>query len=201
MHEWLEKINRKWDEISQVEHVVMKKMNERMPFIKVNQEVIHSYQLKLRMAQKKDIQAIVELEQLAYEGYIAWREKDFEREWKRNPYLLYLVLDHFDEGIVGAITGRVNAKNAHISHLIIDPYYHRKGLGNYLLETWIELMHETQVPKITLEVRSSNIPAINLYKKQGFKVIDTKQNYYDDDNPVKDAYYMSYDFLEEKNEI
>ena len=39
----------------------------------------------------------------------------------------------------------------------------------------------------TLEVRVSNTPAINLYKKLGFIVVTTKKQYYSDG---EDAYYM-----------
>ena len=44
-----------------------------------------------------------------------------------------------------------------------------------------------KVRNLTLEVRVSNIPAINFYKKQGFKIETTKPHYYDNG---EDAYYM-----------
>ena len=46
-------------------------------------------------------------------------------------------------------------------------------------------MHECF--SITLEVRVSNEPAINLYKKRGFSTVCVKKGYYKDG---EDAYYM-----------
>ena len=40
---------------------------------------------------------------------------------------------------------------------------------------------------ITLEVRVSNTPAINFYKKHGFEIETVKPHYYDNG---EDAYYM-----------
>ncbi len=47
-------------------------------------------------------------------------------------------------------------------------------------------MFEEKVSNITLEVKTSNLSAIGLYKKYGFVVISTRKNYYGSD----DAYLM-----------
>ena len=44
---------------------------------------------------------------------------------------------------------------------------------------------------ITLEVRASNNPAINLYKKFGFEICGNRKNYYS--NKTEDAILMSLD--------
>ena len=46
---------------------------------------------------------------------------------------------------------------------------------------------------ITLEVRQSNITAVNLYKKNGFKQVAIRKNYYN--NPIESAIIMT-KFLE-----
>ena len=50
----------------------------------------------------------------------------------------------------------------------------------------MDKMFEENVKNITLEVRISNLSAINLYKKYGFVVASLRHNYYGDE----DAYLM-----------
>ena len=47
-------------------------------------------------------------------------------------------------------------------------------------------MIEENINNITLEVRTTNEGAINLYKKYNFKVVSTRKNYYGNE----DAYLM-----------
>lgn len=59
-----------------------------------------------------------------------------------------------------------------IFEIAIDRNYHRMGYATKLLE---------QLPKdkdIFLEVREDNLSAIELYKKNGFKKIAIRKNYY-----------------------
>ena len=59
-----------------------------------------------------------------------------------------------------------------------DPEYRRKGLGKSTTE-WIQKFAKDQrFTKLLLHVRVSNHPAINLYKKTGFKEIRRIKNYY-----------------------
>ena len=44
----------------------------------------------------------------------------------------------------------------------------------------------TSVQLITLEVRESNLPAIKLYEKFGFEIVNTRKKYYGEEN----AYLM-----------
>ena len=60
---------------------------------------------------------------------------------------------------------------------------HRKcGIGTELLKF---LISENKNCNIFLEVRESNLPAIILYKNQGFKQISIRKNYYK--NPTENA--------------
>jgi len=46
---------------------------------------------------------------------------------------------------------------------------------------------------ITLEVRKSNIIAIDFYKKLGFEIVTIKKDYYT--SPMEDGYYMMWSTL------
>lgn len=145
----------------------------------------HHYQLRLRLATLEDLPAIAELEGIGYDGYMAWELDDFERDWRTNPYAVYLVLENVsaeetDEAppLVGMATGRFLIKKAHISHLIIHPDFQGHGLGDYLLNQWLTLAKKVKVRQASLEVRESNFAAQQLYYKNGFTLASKKHNYY-----------------------
>ncbi|MCR8969571.1 ribosomal protein S18-alanine N-acetyltransferase [Facklamia sp. 7083-14-GEN3] len=153
------------------------------PIKLINQNNINC---RVRLAQKTDLPALVQLEQKGYAGYIAWDLSDFERDWQRNPQILYLVIEakglSSDKSkIIGMITGRCLIKNTHISQLVIDPEWQSQGLGSYLLRTWIQISRELDRKSVTLEVRESNTHAQKVYYQQGF-VLENKKPFYYEDN-------------------
>ena len=73
----------------------------------------------------------------------------------------------------------------HVLNLSIARTYQRQGLGSQLLEFVVNQAKKQEAPFIYLEVRRSNIPAINLYKKMAFSQIGARKNYY----PIAGGYY------------
>lgn len=136
-----------------------------------------------RFGNESDIPTMIELEQDGYQGYLAWTAADFLSDWRKNIYGVYIMLEDVTTGeVVGMITGRFQGKGAHISHLIVSSDYRGLGLGNKLLELWIDLVEREALPKITLEVRESNITAQRLYTKHGFIKEKTLPYYYYDND-------------------
>lgn len=79
-------------------------------------------------------------------------------------------------------------KKGHIVSIAVMPENRRKGIGQALVAKAMEGMRFYNAKQCFLEVRVSNTPAINLYKKMGFKVVRTISGYYSDG---EDAYVMS----------
>lgn len=67
-----------------------------------------------------------------------------------------------------------------IINIAIHPDYRGIGASNLLMDGVINLCKEHKIPSITLEVRSNNEVAKNLYKKYGFKEEGIRKNYYGD---------------------
>ena len=67
--------------------------------------------------------------------------------------------------------------------------YRRKGIGEKLLTTVMKKASETGARLFYLEVRESNQPAINLYRKLGFTETGRRDAYYS--RPVENAVLMS----------
>jgi len=66
--------------------------------------------------------------------------------------------------------------------------HRRKGIGEALVAQALENMRIYNAKQCFLEVRVTNTPAIELYKKLGFEVTRTIHEYYSDG---EDAYVMT----------
>ncbi|TAG85471.1 MAG: ribosomal-protein-alanine N-acetyltransferase [Oscillatoriales cyanobacterium] len=71
-------------------------------------------------------------------------------------------------------------EEAHIIMLAIHPSFQRQGLGQALLWALLKSAHDRQLERSTLEVRDSNLAAVSLYKKLGFKEAGRRKRYYED---------------------
>ncbi len=71
-------------------------------------------------------------------------------------------------------------EEAHIIMLAIHPQFQRQGLGQALLLALLKSACDRQLERSTLEVRDSNLAAVSLYKKFGFKEAGRRKRYYED---------------------
>ena len=76
----------------------------------------------------------------------------------------------------------------HLLNFAISPEYQGKGFGKLLMRAVIAYTKQIGSSYIVLEVRRSNIRAINLYRKFGFEVTGIRPRYYSDNN--EDAFEM-----------
>ena len=67
---------------------------------------------------------------------------------------------------------------ADILNIGIDQGFKRQGYGTALLNHLIKELRKRHIVEILLEVRAGNQSAIQFYKKQGFKEISVRKNYY-----------------------
>jgi ribosomal-protein-alanine N-acetyltransferase len=80
---------------------------------------------------------------------------------------------------------------AHILNICIDPEYHGKGLGRYLLQFLIKKCSQTDIEMVLLEVRRSNETAQQLYLSEGFNELGMRKAYYPADNGREDAIILA----------
>lgn len=101
---------------------------------------------------------------------------------------LFLVVE-LNNKIVGYVSGVVRRDGlGHIVSICVHPAYRRKGLGSKLMDFIENIFKEKfNICKYRLEVRTSNVTAINLYQKLGYRVVDIIPKYYTDG---EDAYLM-----------
>lgn len=140
---------------------------------------------KIRPASSEDIDSIVEIENST--NLMPWTKAQFASSMEVGHYSTVL---EYDEAIIGFAIYSPVIPESHLLNIAIDPTYHRKGLGDKLLKHVILQNKAVGVKVIILEVRVSNLIAINLYEKNGFYKDAIRQNYYS--GPEKeDALLMS----------
>lgn len=71
-------------------------------------------------------------------------------------------------------------KKGHVISIAVLPEHHRKGIGYRLIQEATKAMSNYKAKECYLEVRESNLSAIQLYKKLGFEVARSIRNYYAD---------------------
>ena len=75
-----------------------------------------------------------------------------------------------DSFVIGAVTLTKNEEKMHLSDLVVDEKYRRKGIGTSLVRESINYAEENNFDEITLNVREENDAAINLYDNEEFMV-------------------------------
>lgn len=98
-------------------------------------------------------------------------------------------VDQRRELIVGFVGVWVLPDEAHIVTIAVRDGYRRLGLGELLLISAIELAQKRGESLVTLEVRVSNVSAIELYRKYGFEQVGLRPRYYSDNH--EDAYVLT----------
>jgi RimJ/RimL family protein N-acetyltransferase len=162
------------------------------------QEESGSYQI--RIARPSDAKGIIECMQSVMDEriylvseYYLWSERG-EQERIRSPEDLTLVCD-LDRKIVGVLTLQrgMYKKNRHTAQLgiaLMNGHRH-KGLGSRMISSAIEWARSKGIKKINLEVFSSNLSAIETYRKNGFEVEGVKKKQFLIDEIYVDDVIMS----------
>lgn len=88
----------------------------------------------------------------------------------------------YDDELVGYIDYSNMYDNLEINNIFVFEGFRSLGYGKKLLSYLFELKYNN----ITLEVRISNLVAINLYKSFGFEIVAVRKKYYGNE----DAYLM-----------
>ena len=140
---------------------------------------------EIRDGSINDLHQLYEIEKVSFAH--PWKEKDMVYELTENPVAHYLVYEDELGNIVGFIDYWITFDSSTIAQIAVLPQCRRRGIAKELLEETIKDLYAKNVMTVTLEVRTHNQPAINLYHKCGFADVVIKPHYYENGD---DALYM-----------
>jgi ribosomal-protein-alanine N-acetyltransferase len=136
-----------------------------------------------RLATKDDLDKVVEIEGLS-----------FLQPWDYHIFKLalddiFLVFD--DQDILGYSIAVCCSKNirATIMKMAVHPEHRRKGIATALLNQVLEILNGKKIVDVCLNVEIVRKPAIALYEKFGFRIMQTIRMDYEDDL-ADDAFYI-----------
>jgi ribosomal-protein-alanine N-acetyltransferase len=66
----------------------------------------------------------------------------------------------------------------HLLNITVSPKLRGMGLGSRMMDAIEGVAAQQNMPRIILEVRPSNLPAVGLYKGLGYEQIGIRKNYY-----------------------
>lgn len=92
-----------------------------------------------------------------------------------NPFNEVIVYIENNE-ILGFLDYSVMYERAEINYIFVREQYRCNGIASKLLDY---MFSNIDVNETTLEVNITNINAIKLYKKMGFKEVNIRKGYYD----------------------
>lgn len=130
---------------------------------------------------------------------------NFSEPWSRASFISQLEKDysvcysaHFLGKTVGYICCDDICNEVYIGTVAVDNDFRKRGIGRMLVRRVIDYCIEKKSTLLTLEVRISNTPAVNLYTSLGFENLGVRKNFYS--RPTEDAYIMTKYFNGDKDE-
>ncbi len=133
--------------------------------------------ISIRPLRVDDLDDVMEVERRSFTT--PWSREAFEAELIDNDLACYLALT--DGGKVIGYGGMwIIVDEAHVTNIAVLPEYRGRKLGRRLIEAMIELAKNKGAVGMTLEVRTSNTIARNLYESIGFRNCGVRPQYYTD---------------------
>lgn len=140
---------------------------------------------KIRAMELNDLESVMAIEKKSFKA--CWTFDAFVYEILVNEKARYYVYTS-EKQVIGYVGYWALDDELHITNLAVTPMFRKRGIGQRLIEYVLEVGKKNMVKKITLEVRVSNINAIRLYEKLGFKKGDLLKDYY----KIEDGIAMIY---------
>ena len=101
---------------------------------------------------------------------VSWNDpkKDIQRKLKVNPELFLVGV--IENKIMATIMGGYEGHRGWVNYLAISPTYQRQGYGRQMMEAVEALLREKGCPKVSLQIRETNVAVAAFYKSIGYDV-------------------------------
>jgi ribosomal-protein-alanine N-acetyltransferase len=149
--------------------------------------IMQAAPIRLRPMQESDIDAVMAIETDIYP--FPWT-RGIMRDCLRVGYCCWLAVQ--DEQVVGYCIMSIGAGESHLLNICVHRDWQRQGIASQLLKHMLNLAKRHGAEVCLLEVRPSNISAIEMYEKFGFSEVGVRKSYYPAENGREDALILAY---------
>ncbi len=140
----------------------------------------------IKALSSKYINEIVKIEN---ESFISpWPKQVLADYIKRSGFFCNIAVNGNDEDVAGYSISTLVYDEIHVFKIAVASCHRRKGVAVELLSDTFSFYEKMGALSVVLEVRTTNAPAIALYRKLGFEILRTRKNYYG--RGKGDAYVM-----------
>jgi len=133
---------------------------------------------KVRGAKISDLPSICEVERVSFvdDAYPSFL---FEKLILGGNSVFFVLTDQ--EGrIVGYCVSKNERTRSHLISLALLPAYRGSGIASLLVKELLITLRKSAIKEVSLEVRTDNDPAIQLYQRLGFTKGSRIEGYYSD---------------------
>ena len=149
--------------------------------------------VEIRNLAESDIEAVIGLVESLDEA-AHWSRQTFV-EMLSGEFLSRRIALVAQEARSGEILGFAVASRippeAELENIVVARDFQRSGIGRKLLSVLVSQLKLGGIANLHLEVRTSNLAAIGLYKSLGFNVTGLRTRYYSE--PVEDGVLMTWE--------
>lgn len=140
--------------------------------------------LEIRQADKSDIPDLVNLDDECFDTYYyrqtKFSESDFQKYFRRSKSILLVAVR--DSCLIGYVAGTIRMLRlqfiAHLDSIAVSPAARNEGVGNALLDFFIQGVKQHACRIVLLEVAKANKEGLDFFSKRGFQKIGDLAGYY-----------------------
>ena len=131
--------------------------------------------MKFRTAFLADVPALAEIEHLQ-PRCAQWGQTGWKTELADQSACVFCAEENGQ--VMGFVSLRLAADIGEILNVGVHPSLLRRGIAGQLLNHALAWAREHGGKQITLEVAATNLPAVQLYQKEGFVQVGVRKNFY-----------------------
>ena len=146
--------------------------------------------IKIRKMTQDDLEQVVAIDQASFS--LPWPARSFQLELTDNPVSRCWVAE-LDGRVVAIMVAWLIVDEIHIATIATHPDFRKQGIGKNLLLHTLRCAREEGALTSFLEVRESNLVAIEMYRQFGYTESGRRSGYYKDNG--EDAILMTLERL------
>lgn len=145
---------------------------------------IQGADIKAGERQRQVLKQVASLEK-SLQAQQGWTFSQLQQTLMQPQNRLYVLLQH-QQCIGYCLLATVSDDEAEILLVGIATQWQQQGLATYLLNNVVAAVRQQHIQHIFLEVKQSNLAAIALYHKLGFKQVGLRKQYYTNADGTKE---------------